>query len=354
MPLSAMTRLTRRNALLIGAALVLAVAADLTRRSAMWERMASGGPGPVRGRVPDPVAGVIGPDPGTRIAFLGDTGAGPDFERVLQLVRQEGAQAVVHLGDATYDETAAQFWAVVDRVLGHAFPYFLAQGNHDVPHWPTLAEHGLQHLRGSGAETDVGSLVDPRFAFRFRGLSFVMLGQAAQEDDPRYIIDRFATDGHIWKLCSWHKNQQALQLGGKTDEMGWGVYESCRRMGALITNGHEHSYHRTKTLSSLIEQRVDDRCSDPQRPCVRPGAVPVFVTGLGGRSIRDQERCLPDRYPYGCNGEWAFVYTLNQQAKYGALIISFGVGGDPRRAHGVFRNIDGQAVDEFDLTAAGP
>ncbi len=337
--------------MLIGAALLLAVAADLTRRGKLWERWSSGGPGPVIGRVPEPVAGTIGAETGTKIAFIGDTGAGADFERVLQTVRREGAQAVVHLGDATYDETAEQFWAVVDRVLGHGFPYFLAQGNHDVPNWVALAEHGLEHLRRSGAETDVVSLVDPRFALRFRGVSFVFLGESVRDDDPRYILDRLAGDGHIWKVCSWHKNQQALQLGGKGDEMGWGVYESCRRMGALVTNGHEHSYHRTKTLSSMVEQRVDDRCSDPHRLCVRPGAVPVFVSGLGGRSIRDQERCLPDRYPYGCNGEWAFVYTLNQQARYGALIIAFGVDGDPRRAHGVFRNIDGEAVDEFDLSA---
>jgi hypothetical protein len=341
----------RKKTILAAAVVVLAIAADMALRTSSWQRLTSGGPGAVSGLVAEPAPGTIAPEPGTKVAFIGDSGAGRDFERVLELIRGEGAHAIVHLGDAIYTENARQFWAVVDRVLGHDFPYFLAQGNHDLEHWPALAEHGMEHLRRSGAATDSSTLVDPRFDLRFRGLSLLFLGESARNDDPRYIVDRFSRDQHIWKLCNWHKNQNALQVGGKEDEMGWGVYESCRRMGAMIQNGHEHSYHRTKTLSSLIEQRVDPTCGDRQRLCVRPGAVPVFVTGLGGRSIRDQERCLPAEYPYGCNGEWAFIYTINQGARYGALFVSFNPEGDPRRARGMFKNVEGQVVDTFELTA---
>jgi hypothetical protein len=122
-------------------------------------------------------------------------------------------------------------------------------------------------------------------------------------------------------------------------------------MGAFIVTGHEHSYHRTKTLESTVAQRVDSGCSAPGRLCVRPGAVPVFVSGLGGRSIRVQQRCLPASYPYGCKGEWAFVYTATQGANYGALFIVFNGGGDPRKAHGYFKTVAGQVVDQFDLIA---
>jgi hypothetical protein len=100
-----------------------------------------------------------------------------------------------------------------------------------------------------------------------------------------------------------------------------------------------------------VEQRVDPSCGDARRLCVRPGAVPVFVSGLGGKSIRDQERCLPATYPYGCNGEWAFAYTSNQGAKYGALFIVFHAGGDPHKARGYFKNIEGQVVDSFEMQA---
>jgi hypothetical protein len=122
-------------------------------------------------------------------------------------------------------------------------------------------------------------------------------------------------------------------------------------MGALILTAHEHSYHRTKTLESTVAQQVDPGCSDPRQLCVRPGAVPVFVSGLGGRSIRDQKRCLPASYPYGCKGEWAFVYTASQRARFGALFIAFDREGDPRKALGYFKTIEGQMVDQFDLVA---
>jgi hypothetical protein len=122
-------------------------------------------------------------------------------------------------------------------------------------------------------------------------------------------------------------------------------------MGAFIVTAHEHSYERTRTLESLIEPRVAPGCGDARQVCVRPGAVPVFVSGLGGESIRVQRRCWPAAYPYGCDGEWAFVYTADQQARFGALFIAFGEDGDPRRARGYFKNIDGRVVDEFTMVA---
>jgi len=331
-------------ALLVAAALVIP-------RPRVGQRWIFGGPGPLPGRMPAPPAGAVATTPGLKIAFIGDSGAGNGFQRVLALIRGEKADAVVHMGDATYSgDTAQSFWAAVDRVMGHDYPYFLAQGNHDVANWPGLAEHGLEHLRASGAVTDSASLLDPRFALTFRGASMVFVGVSVSDADPGRIVDRFSRDEHIWKICAWHKNQTAMQVGGKGDGTGWGVYESCRQMGAFVVTGHEHSYHRTRTLSSLIEQLVDPGCGDARRVCVRPGAVPVFVSGLGGESIRVQQRCLPAAYPYGCNGEWAFLYTSDQQARFGALFITFNEG-DPRQARGYFKNIDGQVVDEFTMVA---
>jgi hypothetical protein len=77
----------------------------------------------------------------------------------------------------------------------------------------------------------------------------------------------------------------------------------------------------------------------------------VFVSGLGGRNIRNQDRCLPTTPPYGCNGEWATIYTSDQGTRYGALFIIFNMNGDAYQAHGYFKNIDGQIVDEFDIVA---
>ena len=122
-------------------------------------------------------------------------------------------------------------------------------------------------------------------------------------------------------------------------------------LAAIIAPAHEHSYHRTRTLSSMQFRVVDPGWSDPDVLRVAPGATFAFVSGLGGRSIRDQDRCLPTAFPYGCNGEWARIYTSDQSAEYGALFIEFNVAGDPHAAHGYFKNISGVVIDEFDVSA---
>ena len=38
-------------------------------------------------------------------------------------------------------------------------------------------------------------------------------------DHTAYIADSLAQDDSIWSICSWHKNQNAMQVGGKGN--GW-------------------------------------------------------------------------------------------------------------------------------------
>jgi hypothetical protein len=145
-----------------------------------------------------------------------------------------------------------------------------------------------------------------------------------------------------------------MQVGGKVDDMGWGVYEACKNHGAIIATAHEHSYERTKTLTSMQNQVVDPKSPDPNHIAVGPGRSFAFVSGLGGESIRDQKRCLPISPPYGCKGEWAKIYTSNQNAQYGVLFITFNVDHNSNKAHGYFKNIHGQIVDEFDVIKYSP
>ena len=133
----------------------------------------------------------------------------------------------------------------------------------------------------------------------------------------------------------------------REDDVGWGAYAEAIRGGAIVATGHEHSYARTRTLVDAENQTVDPSCSDAVQLCVGPGRSFVFQSGLGGRSIRRQKRCLPTTFPYGCNGEWASIYTSSQGAKYGALFIVFNVEGNPNRARGYFKNIAGVVVDSF-------
>ena len=84
----------------------------------------------------------------------------------------------------------------------------------------------------------------------------------------------------------------------------------------------------------------------------------MTVSGLGGTGIRDQQRCAPaaDTAPFpSLNTDdtscpiWASIYTSNQGATYGAQFIEFNVDGDPNKARGYFKNIEGEVIDTFDV-----
>lgn len=311
-----------------------------------------------------------------KVAFIGDSGGGTNFASVLNLIKNEGAQAVYHQGDFDYDDNPRAFFGKIDSVLGANFPYFLSVGNHDSGRWPTTCTNSggngcyatflKDRMTRIGVTPDDPNLNDEMYSVVWNGLKVVFVGQRSSDNTTyaNYITRQFTGDTHIWKISGWHENQNRMQVGNKPDDMGWGVYENSRQAGALIITGHEHSYHRTVTLSSIMNQTPDqaqhppDSNGVPSGPNVlraRPGAVPVIVSGLAGKGIRNQDRCPPTGYPYGggpgCNHIWAKIYTSDQDAKYGALFITFHVDGDPRKARAYFKTITGEIVDQFELRA---
>jgi hypothetical protein len=159
-----------------------------------------------------------------------------------------------------------------------------------------------------------------------------------------YIRDEMAVDNSIWRISSWHKNMRAMQVGGKSDDTGWGVYEESRRAGAIIATGHEHSYSRTHLLSSMENQTIASTdntlvlSADDTGTPGDEGRSFAFVSGIAGKSIRDQELS---------GAWWASIYTSTQNANHGALFGTFNYQGDPCLAYFYFKNIDDVVVDEF-------
>jgi hypothetical protein len=151
-----------------------------------------------------------------------------------------------------------------------------------------------------------------------------------------------------------------MQVGGKGDEMGWTVYETCRQKGAIIITGHEHTYHRTKTMTNTQTQTIDASCSSGSTLCVGPGRTFVTVVGTGGTGLREQIRCTPTSstppFPSLNTSDtscpiWASIYTTNQGANFGAQFITFNVGGNPKKATGYFKDIAGNTIDTFTIFA---
>lgn len=290
------------------------------------------------------------PPPNLKIAFIGDQSLGPDALAVLNLIKLEGAQAVLHSGDLDYADDPAAWEAQLDSVLGADFPYFVTIGNHDELKW---AAAGGYQQRVEGRFTRLGiawsGRLGVRSSFHYKGVFFVLTapGIGSGFDDGAsdlYVRDQLAADNSVWSVCSWHKNQRLMQVGGKTDETGWGVYEEARKGGAIIATAHEHSYSRTHLLGGMSSQTV---ASTSNTLSLTKGKSFAFVSGLGGQSTR----------PQLVGGSWwasAYASTCLAGEQYcqpnaapGALFGVFNVDGQPNKALFYFKDINGKVVDSF-------
>jgi predicted phosphodiesterase len=272
-----------------------------------------------------------------KIAFIADQGLGPDAREVLRLIREEGAEVVLHQGDFDYRDDPAAWEAQINDMLGADFPYLASIGNHDGARW--YGDDGYQRLLedrldriGISWKGELGV----KASLHYRGIFVVQVAPGIiGSGHAAYIREQLATDRSLWSICSWHKNMGDMQVGGKSDETGWGVYEEAVRGGAIIATGHEHSYSRTHLLRFAPRKTIVNTSDDL---VIRKGESFAFVSGLGGASIRDQDRS---------GTWWASVYTSDQGANPGALFGTFLVDGLSNRAEFYFKDIDGNVVDRF-------
>ncbi|MBI1985968.1 MAG: metallophosphoesterase [Rhodospirillales bacterium] len=297
-------------------------------------------------------------EPDLKVAFFGDQGLNARSQAVLRMVKAEGADMILLLGDFDYHDDADAFDGQLTDVLGVDFPVFAAMGNHDVRAWPAYRQKlqgRLQRVAGVRCEGDLGV----RAACTYKGLFFALSAVgvwpeggtpadavAEQPAHAAYIADALARSPARWKICAWHKNQHAMQVGRKPDETGWQVYETCRDAGAIIATAHEHSYSRTHLIATFADPPVVASTDSTLR--LAKGRTFAFVSGLGGRSARRLYR--------GTNGEapapwWASVYTRDNGADAGALFCTFNPGGRKDLAECVFKTIAGDVVDRFRIVA---
>ena len=282
------------------------------------------------------------PPPELKIAFIGDQGTGRNAIAVLELIRDEQADMVLHQGDFDYQNDPDLWIKQIDETLGQTFPYFASVGNHDIPAWPGYQLKLLSRLSKIEEATCTGDF-GVNSACTYKGIFFVLSGIGTLGlDHIKYLRTALANSSADWKICSWHKNQNLMQVGGKDDEVGWNAYEECRLAGAIIATGHEHSYSRTHLMSNFETQSI---ASTSNHLLLSKGKSFAFVSGLGGMSIRPQADGL-GRHPW-----WASVYTADQNAQFGALFCSFNLNNNGKEAECYFKDIDGNIVDSFNLTS---
>ena len=296
--------------------------------------------------VPAGAAAVATP-PDFKVAFIGDQGLGDDPLAVLRLIRDEEADMVLHQGDLAYANDPEAWDGQINSVLGSDFPYFASIGNHDClgsagcggpGRWPgfqSKLQRRLSQIEGARCTGNLGV----KSACLYKGLFFILSGVGTLgRGHERYITDQLAGDTSIWRICSWHKNQRLMQTGGKQDEVGWGAYEACSQGGAIIATGHEHSYARTHLMDDFETQSIASTSTTLK---LENGRTFVFVSGLGGHSVRAQDDELAVK-PW-----WGSVYNSTHGANFGALFCAFNAGGVETRAHCYFKDVGGVIADDF-------
>jgi len=283
----------------------------------------------------------------TKVAFIGDQGTDDRAVAVLELVKDEGADLLSIQGDFGYEDNTADIWEdQLNSVLGKNFPVIGVAGNHENYEWPKYKKYltrRMERVNGLSCEGDIGAKSTCRFSNIFFAQVAIGLtsieGVKPYDNYPEYLDQELQNSSKPWKICSWHKNQNKMQVGTKSDDTGWGVYQACLKQGGIVATGHEHSYSRTYLMNDFENQKVVHRENEM---LVKPGQSFVFVSGLGGRGARGQAR----------NDDWwASIFTGPQGAKSGALFCTFG----DKKADCYFKDISGAVPDSFTLESGlGP
>ena len=155
------------------------------------------------------------------VAFIGDQGINSNSRAVLQLIRDEGVDLVLHQGDLDYENNPTRWDAFITGILGVDFPYLASVGNHDIPwHSSNGYQDKLQSRLDRIDEISCSGDLGVQSVCTFKGLFFILsgIGTKIAKNDPdhvAYIRKQLAQTNSIWRICSWHKSQKKMQVGGE-------------------------------------------------------------------------------------------------------------------------------------------
>ncbi len=317
---------------------------------------------------PSPILPNVSEGRSLLIAILGDQTLSHNAKQVLRLVRNEGASMVFHLGDFDYRHAPDLWTKQLFSVLGEdrkelgerrrrlVLDYFAVVGNHDAETNADAAGYTrriAERLHPEAAQCCCEGYVGVRATCVWKGVAILQVGKGCTncfaegiEEWLRGELQRLGSD-YPWKFCMWHKNQADIQMGTGWDEMGWELYEECRKAGAIVLTGHDHRYARTHLISKFGSPPTVDASGNNTNTSVlrvRPGRTFAVVSGLGGHSMRWSD---PDRM---VSPWWASHLSRESPlAEFGALFLRIGVYGDARHAQAYFKTTKGDIVDTFEV-----
>lgn len=232
-----------------------------------------------------------------RFAAIGDYGyAGPNEQKVAELVKGWDPDVIITLGDNNYDVGDS---STIDKNIGqyyHAYIYNYrgrygpsASSNR---FFPSLGNHDYYTRNGEPYRDYFTLPGNGRYYDFVRGdVHFFALnsdpaepdGIAANSKQAQWLRAGLAASTARWKVAYFHHAPYSSGLHGSTGAMQWPFKE----WGAsVVLTGHDHDYERLAV-----------------------SGLPYFVNGLGGRSIYTTTRTRLPQSQVMFNGD------------YGAMLI---------------------------------
>jgi predicted phosphodiesterase len=274
-----------------------------------------------------------------KIAFIADQGLGTSSEAVLQLIEDEKTDIILHQGDFDYLNNPAAWDEQTTKILGADFPQIAVLGNHDMEKATEYKSAIASRLAKSALPITCNGTLGEQSTCQYKNIVIVSVTPGLVKNNAgSYINKAFASSTDTWKICSWHLNQRNFQVGNKKDEAGIEAYEACRKAGAMIVTGHEHSYSRTYLLDDVQKPHIASKSSNL---ALSPDRTFIVVSGIGGHSVRPQVLTAP---------WWASIYSASQNATFGALFCTFNFDNTDNTAHCYFKDINKRVVDSFDIS----
>jgi hypothetical protein len=287
-----------------------------------------------------------------KVVFIADQGLSNNSKALLTFIRNSSPDLVLHQGDFDYVgkhfgvpcdlDDPTLFFKQIDDYLGSDIPLLACVGNHDLPKWSEYKRIMIERLEKWDLARNCTGEYGEKFTCVFYDMTVVFssVGTLAK-DHETYITETLSlNDKTTWKVCSWHKNMRKYQAGSKSDETGYGVYDACRKYGAIIATGHEHSYSRTHLMDDYEKGIVASKDLN-----LKKGKSFAFVSGVGGMPTRTTDASLVQQ------SFMAVAFGKQDGLSSGGLFCTLKIDGVPGKGKCQFIDINGKVWDEFQMTS---
>ena len=163
---------------------------------------------------------IIQPDGGFRVAFIADQDINTNSIAVLDLIKDEGAQLVLHQGDFDYEDDPDKWDRMISNVLGNDFPYLASLGDHDVKAWSGYQEKLYDRLKKNPDVVCNGDL-GVKSSCTYQGLFFILVAPDFIDSDyDSFIAEQLDNTDYIWRICSWHHDMNTTPTYSKPNKTG--------------------------------------------------------------------------------------------------------------------------------------